>query len=105
MVSIGYATPRVVPLLSDTQYASATEMIWRDLWTTQILDFPVDFPVEVPWGSAISAKTRFYFADDYDIVPRDANRPRAAVGYFLYPKGQAPTPDGNDANRRDRMTR
>ncbi len=99
LVSIGYATLRVALPIADTDYASSTEMIWRDLATMRMVDFPVEFPVEVPQGSAISAKTRFYFSDDYDIVPREAGRPGAAIGYFLYAKGEAPTPGGNDADR------
>ena len=104
-VSIGYATLRVALPLAHTSYASETEIIWRDLTAARTAGFAIDYPVAVPQGSAISAKTRFYFAKDFDIVAREAHRPWAAVGYLLYPKGQAPPPDGNDAARRDATRR
>lgn len=103
LFSIGYAALRVALPLANTSYASQTEIIWQGLTTARTFDFAVDYPVEVPQGSAISAKTRFYFAKDFDIVPRDAHPPRAVNGYLLYPKDQAPTPDGNNAAHRDSM--
>jgi 4-amino-4-deoxy-L-arabinose transferase-like glycosyltransferase len=99
LVSIGYATLRVSLPLSDTSYTSTTEAIWRDLATMRAVNFPIEFPVVVPQGSPISAKSRLYFSNDYDISPRESSRPRAAVGYLLYAKGEAPTQDGNDADR------
>jgi len=93
LCSAGFAGVRVALPLAHTGYMSSTESIWRDLSTARMMDFAVDYPVEIPQGSAISAKTRFYFARDFDIVPRVSTLPGAAVGYLLYPKGQAPVPD------------
>ncbi len=103
LFSIGYATVRIALPLAYTNHASSTETLWRDLSTSRAVDFAVDYPVEVPQGSAISAKTRFYFSKDYEIVPRIPTLPRAAVGYLLYPKGQAPNLDEYDATREDAM--
>jgi 4-amino-4-deoxy-L-arabinose transferase-like glycosyltransferase len=89
VVVLGFALVRIAAPLAHTDHQGEAERVRRVLDEAARRGTPIRFPVTVSRGSPRSAKTRFYFANEFDIVPLPAGSRPHATGYRLYRKGAA----------------
>jgi 4-amino-4-deoxy-L-arabinose transferase-like glycosyltransferase len=87
---LGFAAVRIMLPLAHTEHQSEAERVRRLFDEAALTGRDIRFPVEVSQGSARSAKTRFYFARDFEIVALPRGPRPYATGYRLYPEGAAP---------------